>query len=91
MLNELDEYMDKLIEETEKNNSNKRPYLPNPKYHAISMRIYRLKKKISKENKKSRRELINKLKSLNKERRLLKSLIDNPEVVKIKYVRYADD
>jgi retron-type reverse transcriptase len=45
LLNELDKFVDNLIKSFEAENL-KKPYLPNPKYHAISMKIYRLKKKL---------------------------------------------
>lgn len=47
ILNELDQYISGKIKEMEEKNSGKKLYLPNPKYHAISMKIYRLKKKIN--------------------------------------------
>lgn len=93
VLHELDQYMGKLIETTDKKNANLKPNLTNPIYHRLSMRINRLKKKI----------LEKKIKSVNykeekkdylkwvKERRKIKSLIPNPEFMKIRYVRYADD
>lgn len=92
LLNELDVFVQGLIDSQEKENKNMKSQLPNPKYHAISMKIYRLKKKLkSNLDKPARKDQYTKYIKLVKERRLLKSLIYNPHVSRIKYVRYADD
>jgi len=93
LLNELDKFVDNLSNTLEAESLGKKPYLPNPKYHALSMKIYRLKKKMKIElsNNKPTKDLKIKYIKLVKERRLVKSLIHNPLVTRIKYVRYADD
>lgn len=56
------------------------------------MRIFRLKKKIKASN--YRNDLNNEREEylrLTKMRRFIKSTIPNPNVSRIKYVRYADD
>lgn len=93
MLHKLDKYAESLIEKLNIQNGNTSAHLVNPKYHALTSRIHRLKKKI----------IIQKSRGLNidatkaefikalKARRLHKSLIPNPSYTKISYVRYADD
>jgi predicted PolB exonuclease-like 3'-5' exonuclease len=92
-LHELDCFVEEMIKEYERKNADKKPYLPNRQYQSISMRILRLKKKINKLNinDDSRSDLIKNYIKLNKERRLMKSTRFNPEVIRIKYIRYADD
>jgi len=87
VLHELDMFMDELIKEREIANRGKKSNKTNPKYHRLTMSIYRLRK-----NRKLSRSLIcHKIRVLEKERRRLKSEIPNPDVIRIKYVRYADD
>lgn len=93
ILHELDLLMEKLIKDFEKKSEGQKPYFKNSEYHKYTMAISRSKKKIS----------ILKLSSSNfdliraackkfiKVRRRIKSLIFNPDYVKIRYVRYADD
>jgi len=90
ILHELDKFIQNLIIETNKEHEGKKPYTTNPKYHAISMKIHRLKKKIN-ENDIKNSNMIEEYKQLNKFRRRLKSTIPNPLYQKIRYVRYADD
>jgi group II intron reverse transcriptase/maturase len=93
ILNELDKFLHSMIIDLEKKNKGKDPYIPNPKYHALSMKIYRLKKKI-KNLIMNEKDPVNEKKTylkLVKARRLLKSTTFNPEITRIKYVRYADD
>lgn len=93
ILDELDEFMDKLIKGFDIRNKGIKPYLKNPEYHKWTMRINRLKKKIinlKSEQLNYKLELKEYRKSI-KTRRLIKSLIPNPDMNKITYVRYADD
>lgn len=68
-------------------------YIKNPLYHKYTMRINRLKKEIM--TLKPSDTLYESKKSLYlasiKQRRRIKSLLANPEAIRIKYVRYADD
>lgn len=93
ILHELDTYIENLMAELNKKNRNVKPYLTNPKYHKLTMRINRLKTKI----KDQKLGLLNSSLEIKeyltyiRERRKLKSLINNPKYLNIKYVRYADD
>lgn len=91
ILHELDTYVESIMREHEKKNGKISPYLTNPVYHRLTMRINIQKKKMTTlsgvELYKCKEEFIKNVKS----RRRLKSLIPNPKVTKIKYVRYADD
>lgn len=84
--------MEKIIKNNEEHSEGLKPYKANPKYHALTMRIHRLRKKIDKTlNTIQRSELLKNFRSLNIERRRMKSILPNPNFVKLKYVRYADD
>jgi len=93
VLHELDSYMEKCIANLEVISKGLKPYLTNPEYHKYTMRINRLKKKIEEKKasgikfEQERAEYV----ELVKTRRKMKSLIPNPAVTRIKYVRYADD
>jgi retron-type reverse transcriptase len=89
VLHELDKHMQKLVEEREAINGRLKQSVTNPEYHKLTMQISRLNKKIQLEEKPTglRKERA----SVLSERRKLKSLIPNPEVVRYKYIRYADD
>lgn len=93
ILNKLDSYMENIIKTLEKKNSMIKPYLKSPKYNNITMKLDRLKKKIitCKESDTEVRTQKIRYKKLIRERRKLKSLIPNPEYIRMKYVRYADD
>jgi len=91
-LHELDEYMENKTKNREKLNRGLKPYNTNPEYHALTMKIYRLSKKINKtQNVIERINLLKTLKGLKSNRRRSKSIIPNPNFVKFEYVRYADD
>jgi len=97
VLHEQDKLIEKKIREYEDSSKGVKPYLTNPKYHKLTMRIKRLKSKIDSIRSHSV-ETWPQIKSLKfeyhkfiKERRLLKSMIPNPLITTIKYVRYADD
>lgn len=92
-LHELDQYMEEIMKELEINNSGKKAHLKSTKYNNVTMKIDRIKKKILRFKERglnTRIEIRNYL-NLIKERRRLNSMIPNPEVMRIKYVRYADD
>ena len=91
-LHDFDKYMEDIIENLDIANRGKKPYKTNPKYHALTMRIHRLSKKITAtEISIERKKLLDNLKSLKSLRRKLKSIIPNSEVLSIRYIRYADD
>ena len=87
VLHELDEFVQKLILEKEEANPKTKPYITNPKYHAMTMKIYRLKKKGRTLTTSDRKKLVENV----SQRRKLKSIIPNPKITRLKYVRYADD
>lgn len=92
ILHELDQHVDNIQKEKELDNKGRKPYITNPKYHAMTMRIHRLTKKIdTTRSPDPRATLVTKLKTLKRERRRMKSIIPNESVTRIKYVRYADD
>lgn len=93
MLNELDKYMKALIDKYDKENEGKKPYITNPEYHRYDMRISRLKRKILKLEPRTRSWILARNDYIRaiKARRRLKSVIPNPNFVKVRYVRYADD
>lgn len=93
ILHELDIFMDKLVKKYDSVSGGLKPYFKSTVYHKLTMRINRSKKKLIqlketganfKVQQKEYRELV-------KSRRGYKSLTPNPEVIKIRYVRYADD
>lgn len=86
VLHELDKYIEELVYRREQENLGKKLYITNPKYHALTMKIYRLRKKKTLST--SEQKI---LRGLGVERRKLKSIIPNPKVIRLKYVRYADD
>nr|YP_010836030.1 hypothetical protein QLP54_mgp36 [Phyllosticta yuccae]WGC90046.1 hypothetical protein [Phyllosticta yuccae] len=93
VLHELDQYMEKLMIEQKESNGKRRPYITNPLYHKLTMRINRAKKKINKLkglNQDHNKEVTDYRRSI-RERRKTKSQIPNPELIRVKYVRYADD
>jgi nicotine oxidoreductase len=91
-LHELDKYMEKLMKNREDLNENQKPYKTNPQYHVQTMKIHRLRRKIDRtQNFDERTNLLKLLKNLRSLRRRDKSIIPNPNFVKFKYVRYADD
>jgi len=84
--------MENKTKNREKLNRGLKPYNTNPEYHALTMKIYRLSKKINKtQNVIERINLLKTLKGLKSNRRRSKSIIPNPNFVKFEYVRYADD
>lgn len=90
ILHKLDIFIEKKIKLLEDNNNQELPYINNPKYHNLEVKIYRLNKKIL--NKKGTCIDKQKLKTLVIERRKMKSTIPNPKFkARIRYVRYADD
>ena len=93
MLHELDTYVEELMKKLDEHNIGLKPYRVNPKYHNITTRLSRLKKKIQ-ALKQEGKEFIGEKKKfieLVKERKKYKSIIPNPEYIKVRYVRYADD
>jgi preprotein translocase subunit SecA len=70
---------------------NKKPLVPNPIYNKLTMRINRLKKKMSTLSDKDLRNAKHEYVKTIKDRRRIKSIIPNPLVSRIKYVRFADD
>nr|ATI20252.1 group II intron reverse transcriptase/maturase [Juglanconis oblonga] len=93
VLHELDIYIEELRKKYARLGMGKKPYLTNPVYHKYTMRINRLKKVVSVLDKTDLNYDIKKANLLTqiKLRRKIKSLIANPEVTRIRYVRYADD
>jgi group II intron reverse transcriptase/maturase len=93
MLHSIDRYMKSVIRKFEEKCKGIKPYLTNPEYHKFTMRINRLKKKILLRKQKGLDNSIEKLSLISsiKARRKMKSLIPNPNFVKIAYQRYADD
>jgi len=89
VLHELDVYIEEIIKKLMENNGMKKKSLPNPEYTKLSARITRLNKKISLGL--ATEDDRDKKKWNIKERRRFPSLIHNPEVKSIAYVRYADD
>lgn len=93
ILHELDRHMENLSEEYERKSEGQKPYFKSMDYHKLTMAISRSRKKISKLKLTNSNfdSLRASCKTLIKLRRRIKSLIHNPEFVKIRYVRYADD
>lgn len=105
VLNQLDRFMDQLINQLDKQNEAIKPYIKSTKYNNLTMQIDRLKKKILKnensDESKNHKAIPPKVsplwgekaryKKLCQSRRKLKSVIPNPDFVKMRYVRYADD
>jgi retron-type reverse transcriptase len=90
VLHKLDIFIEKRMKLLEDINKDELPYINNPKYHNLEVKIYRLNKKI--QNKLGTLIDKQKLKLLIIERRKMKSTIPNPRfIARIKYVRYADD
>lgn len=93
VLHELDKFMANMANNLDVHSRGLKAYLKNPVYHKLSMRISRLKKEIV--NLSPSDILVATKKRLFLEgvklRRRTKSLMANPEVTRIKYVRYADD
>lgn len=91
VLHEFDRYIENMKDQMDTESKNLKPFVTNPNYHKLTMRINRLKKKM---NALTGKELWNAkfeyVKTV-KDRRKVKSIIPNPLVSKIKYVRYADD
>ena len=84
--------MEVVIDNIELNNEGKNHYKRNPKYHSLTMKIYRVSKKLDKSlDLLERKTLFKELKRLRSLRRTMKSIIPNDEVLSIRYVRYADD
>ena len=91
-LHELDLYMENIITNREELNKSSKPYKANPQYHAQTMKIHRLRKKIDRScDLTERAGLLKQFKTLMSHRRRNKSIIPNPDFVGFKYVRYADD
>lgn len=89
VLHELDCFMQKIIIRNLEINKEKKTDVPNPKYHNLTMKLYRLNKKgvikpLNTQDKDRRKNII-------KERSKLESEIPNPLILRLKYVRYADD
>ena len=91
MLHKLDVYISKKKEEIKLTNKERNGYKINPKYHSLSNKIYRLKKKALSYPKPLDKALTSEIKKAKKYRRAMKSLVYNTELTKIEYVRYADD
>ena len=68
-----------------------KPYITNPKYHALTSKIYRKRKKVAGVASPVDKAISLELTRLSSLRRTMKSTIPNPDTVKIEYVRYADD
>ena len=91
MLHVLDEYIGAKIDEYSSSAVGKKHLLTNPKYHSLTMRISRLKKKITDlPISLIREEMKSQYLSSVKSRKKIKSLVPNPDVIKIQYIRYAD-
>jgi len=94
VLHELDKYVADIIAKRDAENKGRKPWLANPIYKTTQDAIKGINrteerwkaagKTLDEERKKRRLDLI-------KQRNSLKSTIPNPGVVKIFYVRYADD
>jgi group II intron reverse transcriptase/maturase len=94
ILHELDLFLKGLIEERARENAELRPLLVNPMYHRLTMQLARVDKKklslkaaghfLSYQDRQRRKTII-------RDRRKVSSLVPNADVVRLKYVRYADD
>lgn len=98
ILHELDLFIEGKIKTIYKLNEGLAPYKTNPAYHRITVRLSRLKKKISilkadlRTNSEAIKLLRKQFSSLIKSRNLLKSTIPNTNRKPyFEYVRYADD
>lgn len=93
ILHEFDIYMEDLVRQYEEKSGSQKPYFKSAPYHKLTMAISRSKKKIStlKQKNSNFDEVRKSCKTLIRLRQRVKSLIHNPEYVKISYVRYADD
>jgi hypothetical protein len=84
--------MEELIKSKEEISKDLKPYSTNPKYHALTMRLHRLKRKLEKTSESIlRMEMLKQLRALTTLRRRMKSTLPNVDNIRIKYVRYADD
>jgi RNA-directed DNA polymerase len=90
ILHELDQHMERLMEEKNRANIEEKPYIKNKIYSRLSSKIASLVKKktgdfrIDKENRKEIRKIV-------QERRKHKTITHNPKYIRYEYVRYADD
>lgn len=91
ILHELDKYIEQMMKRFAIECKNKKPLVPNPIYNKLTMRINRLKKKMSTLSDKDLRNAKHEYVKTIKDRRRIKSIIPNPLVSRIKYVRFADD
>lgn len=89
MLHELDEFMEEVISEQNRNNSLHKPNIDNPAYKRLSRKLYNINGLIRLDPR--NKELHGRKLSFIKARRRLPSLIPNPSVIRFEYVRYADD
>lgn len=89
MLHELDEFMERTIDKQNEDNTAHKAKIDNPAYKRLSRRIYSTKARIELDPR--NRELRGLKMSYIKARRRLPSLIPNPQVIRLEYVRYADD
>lgn len=93
ILHELDAFIETTQKDLLETYGIQKPHIPNPAYVKIINRNYRLKNKIVKFTQQGldtadmRRESSQNRKKLRK----LKSLMPNPNSMKLKYIRYADD
>jgi len=93
-LHDLDIYIqDKQKAMTERNKGQKNPYIKNPEYNSLTLKIRRRYEKIKTITDSSKiTEIRKEIKGLISLRRKTKSVINNPNFgPTIKYVRYADD
>lgn len=84
VLHELDRFVDSLMLERERGNAGKAPHVLNPKYQKLSSRLKRLAGETGEGGRVARK----KIRSL---RNQLPRLLPNPDFVRFRYVRYADD
>lgn len=91
ILHEFDKYIENIKNKIDSENLKLKPFVTNPKYHKLTMRINRLKKKINTLTGKDLWIAKSEYVKYVKDRRKIKSIIPNPLVSTIKYVRYADD
>lgn len=91
ILHELDNYVEKTMYKLENGSKTLKPYANNPEYHKLTMKISRLKKKMTKLTNGALIDCKKEYIKTVKNRRRLKSIVPNPLVTRIKYVRYADD
>lgn len=89
VLHELDSYMERLKKHNESEQKGNPPSEINPRYRALTNKIYYLDQKQAK-GKSSIQDTLRRT-SLLKERRHTPPMIPNPEYCRYEYVRYADD